>query len=47
VEADLPEAFYDGEDSKWMRQVSEKVMEFLEREIMREGIPVEGKGMRF
>jgi hypothetical protein len=30
-----------------MRQVSEKVMEFLEREIMREGIPVEGKGMRF
>jgi hypothetical protein len=41
VEAELPEAFYDGEESKRMREVSEKMMEFLKRELEREGIPVE------
>jgi hypothetical protein len=33
VEAELPEAFYDGEESKRMREISEKMMEFLKREL--------------
>ena len=42
VEAELPEAFYEGEDQKRSREVNEKMMEFLKRELERDGIPVEG-----
>lgn len=42
VEAEVPEAFYEGEDPNRMREVSEKEMEFLRRELEREGLPVEG-----
>ena len=42
VDVELPEAFYEGDDPKRQREVSEKMMEFLRRELEREGIPVEG-----
>ena len=42
VEAEIPEAFFDGEDSKRQREISDKQTEFLRRELEREGIPVEG-----
>lgn len=42
VEAELPEAFYEGDDLKRERTVSEKMTQFLRRELEREGIPIEG-----
>ena len=45
IETELPEAFYDGEDRARLIKIAEKQMEFLRRELEREGIPMEGDAL--